>query len=187
MQKSRYGGKTGRPSLDWLYRAPFEFRAASALVISISADVLDYVGAPIFASPVIGDIADAIVSGLLFSITRSKKALAINAIEFIPVIGDFIPAYTISTLMWIRQELSKRKMEQERADDALIIRAEPKMPFGKRRDEDIAVRPADNEETTTNYDDFHNIAGARSPGLEEEERMKRLLTSRYNRWKAGRR
>lgn len=186
MQTSRDDGRSIRPSLDRLYRAPFEFRAATALGISIAADVLDYAGAPIFALPVVGDIADAIVSGLLFSITRSKKALAINAVEFIPVIGDLIPAYTISTLTWISQELSKRKKEQERADGAIIIHAEPKMPFAKRRDKAIVVRPADNEEIIPDYDDFHKSAGVRSLGL-EEERMKRLLMSRYNRWKAGRR
>jgi hypothetical protein len=43
---------------------PFEIRAVSALGISIVADALDYVGAPIFALPIIGDIADLIVSGL---------------------------------------------------------------------------------------------------------------------------
>lgn len=50
-----------------------------------------------------------IVSGLLYTITRSKKAAVINAIEFIPVVGDFVPAYTISTLLWMGQVLSKRK------------------------------------------------------------------------------
>ncbi|HEY7507502.1 MAG TPA: hypothetical protein VH677_00105 [Nitrososphaera sp.] len=88
---------------------PFELRAAAALGIAVVADALDYLAAPLFALPVVGDISDIIVSGLLYSITRSKKAAVINAIEFIPVIGDFVPAYTISTLLWIGQELSKRK------------------------------------------------------------------------------
>lgn len=109
MQENQYGGKTSSPKLNRLYHTPFEFKAVTALGISVAADVLDIAGAPIFALPVIGDIADVFVNSLLYSITRSKKAAAINAIEFIPVIGDFIPAYTISTLMWIREEFSRKK------------------------------------------------------------------------------
>ena len=48
---------------------PFGIRVASALGISVVADALDYVGAPIFALPVIGDITDAIIVGLLYRIT----------------------------------------------------------------------------------------------------------------------
>jgi hypothetical protein len=33
----------------------------------------------------------------------------INAIEFVPVIGDFVPIYTISTLLWIYSESKKRR------------------------------------------------------------------------------
>ena len=29
---------------------------------------------------------------------------AVNMIEFIPIVGDFIPVYTLSTLMWIAKE-----------------------------------------------------------------------------------
>jgi hypothetical protein len=86
----------------------FGIRAASTLGISVIADALDYVGAPIFALPVIGDITDLIVTGLLYRITKSKVTVAINAIEFIPFIGDFIPTYTISTLLWIFNESRKK-------------------------------------------------------------------------------
>lgn len=86
---------------------PFGVRAASALGISVIADVLDYAGAPIFAMPVIGDIADAFVAGLLYRITKSKVNVVIHAVEFIPFIGDFIPTYTISTLLWILNESRK--------------------------------------------------------------------------------
>ncbi len=41
----------------------FGIRVASALGISVVADALDYVGAPIFALPVVGDITDAIIVG----------------------------------------------------------------------------------------------------------------------------
>ena len=60
--------------------------------------------APIFGVPIIGDVFDVIVSGLLFSITRSKVLLVMNLAEFIPFLGDFLPVYTISTLMWILRE-----------------------------------------------------------------------------------
>jgi len=88
---------------------PFKVRAISALGISVVADALDYAGAPIFALPVIGDIADGIAIAMLYRLTGSKISTAINAIEFIPFIGDMIPTYTISTLMWILRESRKRK------------------------------------------------------------------------------
>lgn len=91
------------------FELPFEFRAAAALGISIVADTLDYVGAPIFALPVIGDIADGVFMTLLYRLTRSKTAAAINLLEFIPFIGDMIPTYTLSTIMWILRESRKRK------------------------------------------------------------------------------
>jgi len=87
----------------------FKFRAASALVISIVADSLDYVAAPLFGIPVLGDILDAIVVSLLYNITRSKMSTAVNMIEFIPFVGDFIPVYTLSTLMWIAKELKSNR------------------------------------------------------------------------------
>lgn len=101
----------------------FVVRATSALGISVIADGLDYVGAPIFALPLIGDIADLIVTGLLYRITKSKASLFINAVEFIPFIGDFIPTYTISTLMWILRESNKRKNQSHRMRAAKITLA----------------------------------------------------------------
>jgi hypothetical protein len=88
---------------------PFEIRATAALGISVIADGLDYIGAPIFALPVVGDITDAIVISLLYKLTGSKTAVALNLVEFIPFIGDMVPAYTISTLLWILKELRTRK------------------------------------------------------------------------------
>lgn len=87
----------------------FEVRATTALGISIVVDALDYVGAPIFALPVVGDVVDTAVMAVLYSLTGSKTSTAINAIEFIPFIGDMIPAYTISTLLWILRESSHRR------------------------------------------------------------------------------
>lgn len=77
---------------------------ALALGISLVADLLDYLAAPIFGVPIIGDVFDVIVSGLLFSITRSKVLLIMNLAEFIPFLGDFLPVYTISTLIWVLRE-----------------------------------------------------------------------------------
>ena len=88
---------------------PFGIRATAALGISVVADALDYLGAPLFALPIVGDVADAIVMALLYRLTGSKTSTAISTIEFIPVIGDMIPAYTISTLLWILRESGKRK------------------------------------------------------------------------------
>jgi hypothetical protein len=93
---------------------PFGARATAALGISIVADALDYIGAPIFALPIVGDVADAIVMATLYHLTGSKTSTAINSIELIPVIGDMIPAYTISTLLWILRASYKRKDIEER-------------------------------------------------------------------------
>lgn len=103
----------------------FAVRAASALGISVIADGLDYVGAPIFALPFVGDIADLIVIGLLYRITKSKRSVFINAIELIPFIGDFIPTYTISTLMWILRESHKRNQSHHSRRETIILRSKP--------------------------------------------------------------
>ena len=89
----------------------FKTRAITALAISAAADALDYVAAPLFAIPVIGDIPDAIVTSALYAITRSKRSTLLNMIEFVPVIGDFVPTYTISTLMWLYFESKKKKKQ----------------------------------------------------------------------------
>lgn len=75
--------------------------AALALFISVTADALDYLVAPIFSTPIIGDAFDVIVTGMLYSITKSKVSVIMNLAEFIPFVGDFLPVYTVSTLLWI--------------------------------------------------------------------------------------
>lgn len=90
----------------------FGNRAISALGIAIIADALDYFAAPLFSSPIIGDIFDSIVTGMLYSVTKSKSATAINLIEFIPFVGDFVPIYTLSTLYWISKEIGKPESER---------------------------------------------------------------------------
>jgi len=98
--------------------ASFGRRAATALGLAIIADSLDYFAAPLFSSPIVGDIFDSIVTSMLYSITRSKLSTAINMVEFIPFVGDLIPAYTLSTLLWISKELGKpqRPTNSHRAD-----------------------------------------------------------------------
>jgi hypothetical protein len=95
--------------LEVLRSDSFRWRATAALAVSVAADAVDYAAAPLFATPVIGDIADWIIIATLSAITRSKRATLINAIEFVPVIGDFMPIYTISTLLWIYSESKKRR------------------------------------------------------------------------------
>jgi hypothetical protein len=82
----------------------FKRKALTALGVSIIADVLDYVAAPIFAVPVVGDIFDVITIALLYNITKSKFATTLNMIEFVPVIGDLLPVYTLATVSWIIKE-----------------------------------------------------------------------------------
>jgi hypothetical protein len=66
---------------DSLSGLSFRFRAASALGISVFADLLDYIAAPIFDIPILGDIFDVITTSLLFNITRSRVSTAINTID----------------------------------------------------------------------------------------------------------
>ena len=58
--------------------------AALALGISIIADALDYLAAPLFSVPIIGDIFDLVVISMLYSITKSKVSFIMNLTEFIP-------------------------------------------------------------------------------------------------------
>jgi hypothetical protein len=95
---------------------PFIHKAAAAMTISVIADALDYFAAPLFDMPVIGDIFDVFTTSLLYSITKSKVSTAINTIELIPIIGDFIPTYTISTLLWISREYKKQNKVKKVVD-----------------------------------------------------------------------
>jgi DNA integrity scanning protein DisA with diadenylate cyclase activity len=92
--------------------ASFKSKALGALGIAVTADALDYFAAPIFSTPIIGDIFDSFITGLLYSITKSKLSTAVNMAEFIPFIGDFLPVYTLSTLMWISKESKRRNKER---------------------------------------------------------------------------
>jgi fructose-specific phosphotransferase system IIC component len=78
--------------------------SALALGISIISDALDYFAAPLFSIPIIGDVFDVITTWLLYSITKSKVSVIMNLAEFIPFVGDFLPVYTVSTLIWILRE-----------------------------------------------------------------------------------
>ena len=183
MLKKLQEEKPSRSLLDGIGAAPFETRAAAALGISVIADVLDYAGAPIFALPVIGDIADVFVSGILYSITKSKKAVAINALEFIPVIGDFIPAYTISTLMWIRQESSKRKKIQKMHEEESTAIDHEKMTIAKSINK-VTIHSRNKGENIC--DDYPDPTSSRRNNKgEEEKEMKKLVALRYAKWKEG--
>lgn len=79
-------------------------RMALALTISIVADLLDYTAAPLLGMPIVGDVFDLIVMSMLYSITKSKVSLIMNLAEFVPFLGDFLPVYTASTIIWILRE-----------------------------------------------------------------------------------
>ena|SRR5206468_4447149 len=81
-----------------------EIRMASALTISILADLLDYTAPPLLGMPIVGDVFDLIVMSLLYSLTKSKVLFVMNLAEFIPFVGDFLPVYTASTIIWILRE-----------------------------------------------------------------------------------
>jgi hypothetical protein len=56
-------------------------------------------------------VVKGIVTGILYGVTRSRHSTLLNLVEFVPVIGDFVPAYTISTIVWIYSE-SKQMQKQ---------------------------------------------------------------------------
>jgi len=114
---------------------PFGFRATAALGISIVVDALDYIGAPLFALPIAGDIVDAMVMAILYRLTGSKTSTAINSIEFIPLIGDMIPAYTISTLLWILRTSYKTK-----DNDSLLMNQSNRTDSIRRTNDHIDYR-----------------------------------------------
>jgi hypothetical protein len=86
-------------------------RANSALVVSVGVDALDYLAPMLSAMQILSDISDGIAIGILYEIIGSKRSILLNLVEFIPVIGDFVPAYTISRLLWIYSE-SRQKQKQ---------------------------------------------------------------------------
>jgi hypothetical protein len=55
-----------------LQKISFVWQALSALGISVIADALDFIEGPILSIPPIGDIPNAIITGLLVAITRNK-------------------------------------------------------------------------------------------------------------------
>jgi len=79
-------------------------RMVFALTISIMADLLDYLAAQVLGMPIIGDMFDFIVTSFLYSITKSKVSFIMNLAEFVPFLGDFLPVYTASTIIWILRE-----------------------------------------------------------------------------------
>jgi hypothetical protein len=97
-----------------------------ALGISIVADILDYLAAPVFGLPILGDIFDVIVTGLLYLITKSKVSVIMNLAEFIPLLGDFLPVYTMSTIIWIARE--------QKVDNLFVIKQVINLFSNKRND-----------------------------------------------------
>jgi hypothetical protein len=89
------------------------------------ADFLDYLAA-IFGVPILGDIFDVIVTGLLYLITQSKVSVIMNLTEFIPFLGDFLPVYTMSTIIWIARE--------QEVDNLSIIKQVINLFSNKRND-----------------------------------------------------
>jgi hypothetical protein len=93
----------------------FKSRAVSALIISIIGDLVDFIAAPVFDMPIAGDMFDVLLTSLLYRITRSKVSTVINMLELIPFVGDLIPTYTLSTIIWILREwriAEKEKINQ---------------------------------------------------------------------------
>jgi hypothetical protein len=48
---------------------------------------------------------------IIYGVIRRKHSTLLNLVEFFPVVGDFVPDYTISKIVWIYSE-SKQKQKQ---------------------------------------------------------------------------
>lgn len=109
----------------------FKRKALTALGISVAADILDYIAAPIFAVPLIGDAFDALTIALLYNVTKSKFAATLNMMEFIPVIGDLLPVYTFSTLAWIIKEVAELYLREPVRRRGMSVVTKPFRVFDK--------------------------------------------------------
>ena len=63
-------------------RDQFKRRALTALGIAVGADILDYIAAPVFAVPILGDVFDAVTIALLYNITKSKFSTSLNMVSW---------------------------------------------------------------------------------------------------------
>jgi hypothetical protein len=142
----------------------FQARAISALGISAIADVLDYAGAPIFALPIIGDVTDVIMMTLLYRLTGSKTSAAINTIELIPFMGDFIPTYTITTLVWILRELGRRNSVTDQIVTSQIDYSSSRVinPGKNSNGETIQIINSESETLRTRFKRAYSIIRGRS-------------------------
>jgi hypothetical protein len=78
---------------------------------NIGCSGLNYIAPALFAMPTLGDISHRIVTSMLYAIRKNTHSTLLKMIEFVPIIGDFIPADKISTLLSIYGE-SKKKPKQ---------------------------------------------------------------------------
>jgi hypothetical protein len=134
------------------------------LGISAIADVLDYAGAPIFALPIIGDVTDVIMMTLLYRLTGSKTSAAINTIELIPFMGDFIPTYTITTLVWILRELGRRNSVTDQIVTSQIDYSSSRVinPGKNSNGETIQIINSESETLRTRFKRAYSIIRGRS-------------------------
>jgi hypothetical protein len=84
--------------------------------------------------------------------------------------------------MWIRQESLKRK-KMQKAREPIIIANRKMPPFDKSIHESTATRLEEN----SHHNGPSDFSSKRQDNRgEEEEKMRKLVASRYARWKAGR-
>jgi hypothetical protein len=52
-------------------------------------------------------VFDALTIALLYNVTKSKFSTTLNMLEFIPLVGDLLPVYTVSTIAWMIKEVAE--------------------------------------------------------------------------------
>lgn len=83
-------------------------RFATALMFALLLDAADYT---IGWIPIAGDLLDVV--GILVLLAFIGKYALLGLIEFVPFIGDFLPAFTTSVVLARMEEKKKAKAEAE--------------------------------------------------------------------------
>lgn len=83
-------------------------RFVLAAIIAVLLDLIDY---SIGWIPVAGDLLD--IMGIIILLALIGKYAIISVVEFIPFIGDLLPAFTASVVLARMEEKKKAKAEAE--------------------------------------------------------------------------
>lgn len=79
-------------------------RVTCALLIAIILDLADYLVGWI---PIAGDFLD--LAGIIILLPLIGKYAILPVVEFIPIIGDFLPTFIVSAVFYAKTEAKKKQ------------------------------------------------------------------------------